>query len=322
MIRAADRADRALVELLSRYQLTATELGARLDLDDEALRRKLDALGAAGVLAPAASSRPLDGQDAERFSRQLPYLAEYGDERDLQRRLMSAHVAVLGCGGLGTWAIAALASAGVRHFRLGDDDTVELSNLNRQALYRPDQLGRPKLDAAAEWLRSFDPLIEVELVHDGVDGVAAAGRFIRDADVLVLTADEPPFTLGRWVNAACIHARVPFITAGQVPPILRVGPLYSPGRTACFECHETAVRGDSIAYDEYVAHVQASPVRSATLGAASAIVGSVLAMEVVHLLVSVEPATMSAALSVDVRTLEVRREVVRRDEACLACSSF
>jgi bacteriocin biosynthesis cyclodehydratase domain-containing protein len=109
---------------------------------------------------------------------------------------------------------------------------------------------------------------------------------------------------------------VPFITAGQLPPLVRVGPLYVPGRTACFACHETALRAESIAYDRYVEHVQATPSRAATLGPASALVGSLLAMELMHLLVGVEPATAGAAYTIDLRTLEVSRTAVRRDGAC------
>jgi bacteriocin biosynthesis cyclodehydratase domain-containing protein len=319
VIRDASPVDRLLVELLSHDALTAAELSARMRVDDETLRAKLDALDAAGVLMPGASSAPLDQEDAERFSRQLPYLAEYGDERELQRRLMRARVAVLGCGGLGTWAMTALAAAGIRHFRLCDDDTVDLSNLNRQAIYRPDQIGRMKVDAAADWLRRFDPRLEVHTIPVHVDGVAAAARVVAEADAVVLTADHPPYRLGRWVNAACLAGRIPFIAAGQVPPVIRIGPLYVPGRTACFACHETALRTESIAYDRYVDHVQSAPVRTATLGPASAIVGSILAMELMHLLAGLEPATAGAALAVDVRTLRVRRHAVPRDRHCDAC---
>jgi bacteriocin biosynthesis cyclodehydratase domain-containing protein len=318
-IRGPDHSDFVLLELLSRFELTAEELGARSDLDDDTLRVKLDALEAAGVVVPSASSPPLDAIDAERFSRQLPYLSEFGDERDLQRRLMTARLAVLGCGGLGTWTLAALAASGVRHFRLADDDSVELSNLNRQATYRPDQVGRLKVDAAAEWLSGFDSRVEVDVVPIAVNGVSSARRFVRDVDAVVLTADEPPFLLARWINTACYDAGVPFVTAGQVPPTVRIGPFYVPGETGCFVCHESAVRARSIAYDRYVEHVQVVPIRSATLGPASAIVGSILAMEIVHLLVGVEPATKGSALSVDLRTLEVRREAAPRDHSCTVC---
>jgi bacteriocin biosynthesis cyclodehydratase domain-containing protein len=322
VIRDVDRVDYALVELLSHDVLTAAELCARTELGHDDVRVKLEALDAAGVLAPGASSGPLDLRDAERFSRQLPYLAEYGDERDLQRRLMGAQVAVLGCGGLGTWAIAALAATGVRSFRIADDDVVELSNLNRQAIFRTDQLGRPKVDLVAEWLHGFDPRIEVEILRLHVGGIAEARRVLGTADALIFTADHPAYELGRWVNAACVDARVPFIAAGQVPPVIRVGPVYVPGHTACFACHETALRAESIAYDRYVAHMREAPVRSATLGPASAMVGAMLAMELMHLLVGVEPASAGAALTIDIRTLRVRRDSVPRVPGCHLCASL
>ena len=320
-IRDADDVDRALLKLLSQAELTAGELASCLALDAGAVDLKLEALDRADALAPDARSAPLGPDDAERFSRQLPYLAEYGDERDLQRRLMAARIVVLGCGGLGTWALAALASAGVRHFRLVDDDTIDLSNLNRQAIYRSDQIGRAKTEVAADWLRGFDPNIEVETVPLRVDGIPAALRVTEDADLLVLVADEPPYQLGRWVGAASLELGVPFIAAGQVPPMIRIGPLYLPGQTACFACHETALRALSMAYDAYVQHAQSSPIRSATLGPASAIVGAMLAMEVVHLLIGVEPATAGHAVTVDIRTWDVDRHPVPCDPRCDACRS-
>ena len=97
----------------------------------------------------------------ERFDRQLPYLAEEGDAGALQADLRHATVVVLGCGGLGTWALGGLASAGVGRFVLIDDDVVELSNLNRQVLYGVADLGTAKVERAAAWLARFDPDIRV-----------------------------------------------------------------------------------------------------------------------------------------------------------------
>jgi molybdopterin-synthase adenylyltransferase len=136
----------------------------------------------------------------------------------------------------------------------------------------------------------------------------------------VLTADEPAYELARWVNAACLDRRVPFMTAGQVPPLVRVGPLYVPGRTACFACHETALRAQSVAYDRYAERARHAPSRAATLGPASAVVGSLVALELMHLLIGAAPATTATAVTIDIRTLQVSREVVPRDGGCAACS--
>ncbi|WP_053226453.1 TOMM precursor leader peptide-binding protein [Solirubrobacter soli] len=316
LVRDAVEADHALLALLGAGEPSLSELTAAIGLDAEA---KLTSLIAAGVVVQAASSPALAGDDAERYARQLPYLADFGDERVLQRRLGNACVAVVGCGGLGTWAICALAAAGVRRFRVVDDDTVELSNLNRQVLYSPAQLGAAKTGATEQWLRRFDEQVEVEELRLRVDSPAAADAVVEGADVLVLAADSPPYELARWINQACVRERVPFITAGQLPPLAKVGPLYWPGRTACFACHELALRRESQDYDAYVEHIGSAPVRGATLGPASGVVGSMLAMELVHLLIGAEPASAGAALLVDLRTFGVRREPIARDPACPAC---
>jgi len=319
VIRDPERADRQLIELLARGEHSMVELMERLSLSSEAVRSKLDALDEAGVLGFGATSRPLDLMDGERYARQLPYLGDMGDARDLQRRLAGAHIVILGCGGLGTWTIAALASTGVRRFRVVDDDSVELSNLNRQILYGFADVGREKVAATASWLQAFDDRIEVHAEATRVDGIETVRALLDGADALVLAADSPPYILGRWVNAACIAEHVPFITAGQLPPMVKIGPLYEPAHTACFECHERALRRDSHAYDQYVSRAQTTSHRGATLGPASGIVGTLLAMEVMHLLIGVRPASAGAALTLDLRTFEMRRQSIRRDPDCPTC---
>jgi molybdopterin/thiamine biosynthesis adenylyltransferase len=195
-----------------------------------------------GVREPGGP--PLEPDEAERFARQLPYFAETGDPLATQRRLRAAHVAVIGCGGLGTWALGALASLGVGRFTLVDHDTVELANLNRQILYGAADVGASKVACSARWVRALDPRIEVHEVPRQVQGEADAAAAIDGADAVVLAADWPPYEVGRWVNRACVAAGVPFILGGQVPPMLKVGPTYWPGRGPCFACHERALAGE------------------------------------------------------------------------------
>jgi bacteriocin biosynthesis cyclodehydratase domain-containing protein len=319
VIRDPELADRQLVELLAHGEHSMVELMERLSLSSQAVRSKLDALDRAGVLAAGATSPPLDPYDAQRYARQLPYLAEIGDERELQRRLASTHVVVIGCGGLGTWTIAALAAAGVRRLTVVDDDTVELSNLNRQILYGRADVGRDKVEVTEAWLRAFDDRIDVRAVALRVDGPDVIEGLVVGADALVLAADSPPYVLGRWVNDACINTQVPFIAAGQLPPIVKIGPTYVPGRTACFACHERALRRASPAYDAYVDRIQSTPARGATLGPASGMVGTMVAMELMHQFVGRQPSTAGVAVTVDLRTFAMRRESIPRDADCSAC---
>ncbi len=250
-----------------------------------------------------------------------PYLAEMGDEVDLQLRLRAARVVVIGCGGIGTWAVAALTSMGVGSLVLVDDDTVDLTNLNRQVLYRRRDVGQPKVQLAAAWVREYDPTVHVTVSRSRVTGVTEARELVAAAEAVVLAADQPPFELARWVNEACVAEETPFIVAGQAPPVLKIGPTYAPGRGPCFACHETALRRESAAYDDYVTSLGETAPLATTLGPASAVIGGLIAMELMHLISGQRPVTCDRAVLIDMRTLEARTEPVSRDPDCAVCRS-
>ena len=283
--------------------------------------RRVGPLIQAGAVVREPDIAALAPADAARFIRQLPYFEDFGDPVAAQRRLRVSSVAVLGCGGLGTWALAALASAGVGRFVLIDDDIVELSNLNRQVLYGVNDLGSPKVTCVARWLAGFDPSITVDAQRRCVRGphdLAALG----DCDALLLCADWPPYELARWVNQASLTLQLPFVMAGQQPPLVKLGPTFKPGAGACFGCHETRLRREFARYDE-LAHARiAAPPAATTLGPASALIGSVLALEVLHLLLGVWPvATHDRVFLLDIRTLELRSEAVAHEPECATCGT-
>lgn len=284
--------------------------------------RRLAPLEAAGLLVTEPTSDPLPPELAERFARQLPYFAETGDAAAIQRRLRAATVAVLGCGGLGTWTLGALAALGVGRFVLIDDDTVEIANLNRQILYAAGDVGAAKVDCAARWVHELDPGIEVLALRRRVESEADAVAVLAGADVVVLAADWPPYELARWVNRACVAARIPFVFGGQLPPLLKVGPAYVPGRGPCFACHERALAAEFPLYPELAEHRRRHPAAATTLGPASGVVGTLLALEAMHLLTGDEPvATEGRAMLLDMRTLEQRWEDVPRDPHCPVCGN-
>jgi bacteriocin biosynthesis cyclodehydratase domain-containing protein len=276
---------------------------------------------AVGAVVPEPAVEALASVDAERFARQLPYFEDFGDPVAAQRMLRRSSVAILGCGGLGTWALGALASAGVGRFVLIDDDVVDLSNLNRQVLYAPRDIGVPKVDRAAAWVEAFDPRIAVQIRRERIHGPSDLDE-LADCDALLLTADWPPYELARWVNEAALAQDLPFVTAGQQPPVVKIGPTYTPGHGACFACHERALRAEFVLYDELAEQRRRRPPPATTLGPASALIGSLLALEVMHLLLGHRPlATHDRALVIDLRTLETEWERVVRDPHCPVCSA-
>lgn len=316
VVESASRADAELLRALSAGPLS-------LERDSWEAGRLAPLVEADVVLAEAAPAGPLSPSDAARFSRQLPYLAELAGEapEDAQRRLREARVVMIGAGGSGTWTLSALACLGIGAVVLVDDDVVELSNLNRQVLFRAEDVGRAKAEVAAAWVRALDPAVEVIPVVQRIRAEADLARLLPGADALIVAADWPPYELERWANAACLRAGVPFLTAGQRLPIVRIGPTYMPGTGPCLECQERELRAQFPLYDDLARHRQESGTEGQpALGPPFGVAGSLLALEVMHLVLGVRPlATEGRALIMDLRTLETRWEATGRDPACPAC---
>src|SRR5947208_11862135 len=102
---------------------------------------------------------PLTPDEQQRYHRHL-ILPELGEEG--QRRLKAARVLLVGAGGLGSPAALYLAAAGVGHLGLVDFDVVEFSNLQRQILHGTSDVGRPKLDSAADRIAEVNPEVALE----------------------------------------------------------------------------------------------------------------------------------------------------------------
>jgi bacteriocin biosynthesis cyclodehydratase domain-containing protein len=306
--------------------LDGTRTAAQLEgeFGAERVREAIAALGDAELLDDAADDDRVPARSRVRHDRQLRYFGEVGDPAvapsERQRRLAEASVLMLGAGGLGSWASYALVCCGIGRLVLVDHDRVEESNFNRQILYRERDVGRAKVDAAAEALRAFDSACELEAHDLRIDGADDVRALAADADVVVNSADWPPHDIERWVNAACFEAGVPFITLSHSPPVGRVGPMYAPGETGCFECQEATYRDRFRLYDELVEARRARPSPAATLGPVCAFVGGQVALEVVHRITGVvAPATLGRSYAYDLRTMTVTHEDVPVVPGCPVC---
>src|SRR5204862_4264739 len=168
---------------------------------------------------------------------------------------------------------------------------------------------------------AFDPELELTVMPQRVSGQGDAERVATTHDVVVELADRPPHELSRWLDAACFAAGATRISAAQFPPLVRIGPTYVPGRTACLLCQERGARDGFPLYDEFVAMRRARLPVTSTLGSIAAIIGAAVAGDVVHHITGLmDPASLGAAVILDVRDLSVRREPIERDPDCPRCA--
>lgn len=194
-----------------------------------------------GFLERVQHSPDLLPEDTARFDRLLNYfsaLEEDGTSRHERiGRLLGTRVAVVGTGGMGSWLLYGLACCGVRNFVLVDPDRVEASNLNRSILFGEGDIGRSKVEVAAEALTRFSPRAEIETIAAPVTSAADVVPVAEGVDLVVGSADQPTWLIRQWLAEACRLTGRPLLH----PSGLRVGPFYLPGRSACPMCEWAAL---------------------------------------------------------------------------------
>ncbi|CAM5651821.1 hypothetical protein SAVIM338S_06543 [Streptomyces avidinii] len=181
----------------------------------------------------------LEAHELKRWERNINFFGSFArmddNKYDLQRRLRDCRVTLLGLGGLGSHVLLDMAAMGVGHVRAVEFDRVELSNLNRQILYREEDIGKEKLHLAVERVKQFNPHIDIEPVDLRISSVEDVARVLEGSDVCISVADRPKMEIANWVNEACVRAGVPLITGG-LETQRAVYYTMLPGVTGCIEC--------------------------------------------------------------------------------------
>lgn len=147
----------------------------------------------------------LTADQRARYSRHLllPEIGELG-----QRRLLAARVLVVGAGGLGSPALLYLAAAGVGTIGVVDDDVVDTSNLQRQVAHATADVGRPKVDSAAEAVLRLNPAVSVRRHRERLTADNALA-LVRQYDLVLDGSDS--FATRYLVNDACVLAGLPWV---------------------------------------------------------------------------------------------------------------
>jgi sulfur-carrier protein adenylyltransferase/sulfurtransferase len=252
---------------------------------------------------PPASS-PLSPEQLTRYSRQIA-LGEVGLEG--QQKLAASRVLVIGAGGLGSPVALYLAAAGVGTLGIADPDRVELHNLQRQLLHRTADLGRPKVDSAAQTLAALNPHIRLELHPDGITPENARDRFAR-YDVIVDGSDNFP-TRFLAADAAFLAGRP--LVSGSILRFEGQVAVFEPGKNGpCFRCLHPELPAPG-----------ATPncAEAGVLGALCGLIGSIQALEVLKLILGIGEPLRGRLLICDALSMEVRTLVLRRDPGCPLC---
>jgi adenylyltransferase/sulfurtransferase len=149
-----------------------------------------------------------------------------------QARLAAATALVVGAGALGNEVLKNLALIGVGRVLVIDFDTVEHGNLGRSVLFRASDVGRPKVEAAADGIRALNPDVEIQALHADVTTDIGLGVF-RRADIIIGCLDNRIARLA--LNSSAYRLNKPWID-GAIDELLGIARVFWPGRGACYQC--------------------------------------------------------------------------------------
>jgi adenylyltransferase/sulfurtransferase len=245
----------------------------------------------------------LNNDEVRRYSRHL-IMPEVGVEG--QRKLKKAKVLCIGAGGLGSPASLYLAAAGVGTLGLVDFDAVDFSNLQRQVLFSTDDVGRPKIKAAADRLKGLNPNIRI-IGHETALNSSNALDIFRDYDVIVDGTDN--FPTRYLTNDACVLLGKPnvygsiFRFDGQVS-------IFATKNGPCYRCLYPEPPPPGLV---------PSCAEGGVLGVLPGVVGTIQATEAIKLVLGAGDPLIGRLLLFDALQMKFRTLKLQRDPNCPVC---
>lgn len=239
-----------------------------------------------------------------RYSRQIIF-ENIGEEG--QKIITGSSVTIIGLGALGTVSANNLARAGVGKIRLIDRDYVELSNLQRQALYDEEDVRneKPKAIASAEHLRRVNSSIELEPIISDVNS-SNIELLINGSDLVLDCTDN--FEIRLLLNEACDHKNIPWIYCGALGSYCMTMNII-PGETPCFLC----LTGNNVSTDR-----QQTCSTAGVLNTITNIAASVQSAEAIKLLLKSE-SIRTSLLYMDVWNNSTEYLEIQKNPTCPVC---
>lgn len=255
------------------------------------------------VAESAAGGTVLSNEEVARYSRHL-ILPEVGMEGQL--KLKRAKVAMIGAGGLGAPLGLYLAAAGVGRIGVVDFDVVDASNLQRQVIHGTQDIGRKKLDSAADRMRDINPNIAIDGFDTGLTSENAL-EILKDYDVVVDGTDN--FPTRYLVNDACVLLKKPNVY-GSIFRFEGQATVFAYEDGPCYRCLYPEPPPPGLV---------PSCAEGGVLGILPGVIGLIQATEAVKIILGVGETLKNRLLLYDALGMKFRELKLRRDPDCPVC---
>jgi molybdopterin/thiamine biosynthesis adenylyltransferase len=239
-----------------------------------------------------------------RYSRHI-FLDEIGIEG--QEAILTAHAVVIGAGGLGSPAAMYLASAGVGRISLVDDDTVDLTNLQRQIAHTTERVGQPKVSSCAASLLAINPYVHVSTVQKRVDKQRLQA-LVADATVVLDCTDN--YRTRQAINAACVAQRKPLVSGAAIR---------FDGQISVFDRRRDGAACYACLFSPEEQFEEASCSTMGVFAPLVGIIGTMQAAEALKLIAGIGHSLDGRLMMLELKDMEWSTMQISRNPACPVC---
>lgn len=225
-----------------------------------------------------------------------------------QEALKQSSILILGAGGLGCASSQYLATAGIGKLTLIDDDKVELSNLQRQVLHHDADIGKLKVESAAQALKELNPALEIVTVAKRLNDEALLS--LVQAHDLVLDASDNVDTRNQ-LNRLCYQTKTPLVSGAAIRMEGQVSVFtYQDESEPCYQCLSALFGSNAL-----------SCVEAGVMAPVVGIIGAVQAMEAIKVIAGLGKPIQGKILMLDAMTMSWREMKLMKQPHCPTCSS-
>lgn len=224
-----------------------------------------------------------------------------------QNLIANSHIAIIGAGGLGCPCLLYLAAAGIGKITIIDDDIVDISNLQRQIIFKTNDIGTPKVDCAKREIKALDDNIEI-ITHQCRINKENAENLLKDADIIIDGCDN--FETRFIVNEASFKLKKILISGalGQFEGQIMAFD-YRGGNGPCYNC-----------FVPDMPQTQENCNIMGVVGAICGIIGSIMALEALKIIANAGNSLIGRIIIFDGLNAKSRNIAQSENENCKICS--
>jgi molybdopterin/thiamine biosynthesis adenylyltransferase len=226
-----------------------------------------------------------------------------------QRRLLDAHVLIIGAGGLGSPVALYLGTAGVGRITVVDFDTVDVTNLQRQIAHNLTRVGHPKADSVRQTVAAINPDVQVRALVRRADA-ELLDALLPEVDLVLDCCDN--FKTRHAVNAACVAHRKPLVSGAAIG---------FDGQVSVYDTRDPAAPCYACIFPPEVAFQEVACATMGVFAPLVGIIGSVQAAEALKLLAGIGSSLAGRLQMLDARCMQWDQITLQRQPGCPVCAA-